>query len=40
MHGTGERGIQIVGRRTGRKDDPFEHPNLCRRETLKVTLKK
>jgi hypothetical protein len=40
MHGTGERGIQNVGRRTGRKDHHFEHPNLCRRKTLKVTIKK
>lgn len=40
MHGTGERGIQNVGRTSGRKDDNFEHPNLCRRKTFKITLKK
>jgi hypothetical protein len=40
MHETGERGIQNIGRRTGKKDDHFEHPNLCRKKTLKVILKK
>jgi hypothetical protein len=40
MHGTDERGIRNVGRRTRRKKDHFEHPNLCRSKTLKMALNK